>query len=89
MNADGGNPADLTPDPAGERNAAWSPDGAELIFASDRSGAFQLYAMRRDGSRLVRLTHDTASDTIPDWQRFPGHGTRPPSCRHPRGRGPR
>jgi TolB protein len=62
----------------------WSPDGTEIVFASDRSGRFQLYGMRRDGSRPTRITGDGASDTIPDWQRFPGHGVRPPSCRHPR-----
>jgi hypothetical protein len=40
--------------------------------------------MRHDGSRVTRLTDDAGSDTIPDWQRFPGHGARPPACRHPR-----
>jgi TolB protein len=61
---------------------ASSPDGTAIAFASDRSGRFQLYAMRHDGSRVTGLTGSDASATIPDWQRFPGHGA-PPPCRHP------
>jgi TolB protein len=82
MTVDGSSQKNLTGDPADDRNAAWSPDGTEIAFASDRGGQFQLYAMRRDGSRLTRLTHDDARATIPDWQRFPG-GQPPPRCRHP------
>ena len=87
MNANGRDPVNLTRDPANDRNAAWSPDGTQVAFASNRSGAFQLYAMRRDGSRVSRLISDNSSDTIPDWQRFPGGGQRPPSCRHPTAKG--
>jgi hypothetical protein len=46
-------------------------------------GLGDLDAMRRDGSRVSRITSDGASDTIPDWQRFPGDGHAPPSCQHP------
>jgi Tol biopolymer transport system component len=84
MRVDGSRLVNLTRDPAEDRNPAWSPDGAQIAFASDRSGAFHLYAMRPDGSRVTELT-DGARDTIPDWQRFPGRGEPPPSCRHPAG----
>lgn len=83
MGASGRSPVNLTSDPANDRNAAWSPDGTQIAFASDRDGGLQLYVMRRDGTRVNRLTTDSASDTIPDWQRFSGHGQAPPSCRHP------
>jgi len=38
---------------------AWSPDGQQIVFASDRaggSGAPELYVMDADGSRVRRLT---------------------------------
>ena len=41
--------------------------------------------MRASGADAVRVTSDSASDTIPDWQRFPGAGQRPPDCRHSTG----
>jgi Tol biopolymer transport system component len=46
---------------------AWSPDGSRLAFASDRSGRFQIYVMRADGSHVRRLTHDSANDSEPAW----------------------
>ena len=59
MNADGGRQKRLTkvePDtssPAGlffQIDPAWSPDGASIALASKRSGTFDIYAMRADGS---------------------------------------
>jgi Tol biopolymer transport system component len=82
MRIDGSQQVNLTRHPADDRNAAWSPDGTQIVFASDRNGAFHLYAMRRDGSRATALTSGER-DTIPDWQRFPGGGQPPPSYRHP------
>jgi TolB protein len=38
---------------------AWSPDGATLYFASDRSGTFDLWSMNRDGSNLRARTSGT------------------------------
>jgi Tol biopolymer transport system component len=37
-----------TLDPAEETNAIWSPDGARLVFSSDRDGPGNLYLMRAD-----------------------------------------
>ena len=34
---------------------AWSPDGARLVFVSDRGGTVDLYTMNADGSRQRRL----------------------------------
>jgi Tol biopolymer transport system component len=83
MRADGSDQRNVSMNPdADDLNPAWSPDGTQIVFASDRDGAFHLFAMRPDGLRTTALTSGTR-DTIPDWQRFPGGGQQPPSCRHP------
>jgi Tol biopolymer transport system component len=46
---------------------AWSADGSRIAFASDRSGRFQIYVMRADGSHVRRVTRDSANDTEPAW----------------------
>ena len=46
-----------------------SPDYEQgrIVFRSDRSGNFETYVMKADGSGLERLTNHTASDTNPVW----------------------
>jgi len=46
---------------------AWSPDGSTIAFASKRSGTFDLYAMKADGSGTRRLTSTKEDDAQPDW----------------------
>jgi eukaryotic-like serine/threonine-protein kinase len=46
---DGSRSTRLTSDPKDDRIAVWSPDGEELIFASDRKGQMDLYRKRADG----------------------------------------
>jgi YVTN family beta-propeller protein len=46
---------------------SWSGDAAQLAFASNRSGNWEIYALRLDDGSLVRLTDDPAEDTHPDW----------------------
>ncbi|HZI47922.1 MAG TPA: carboxypeptidase regulatory-like domain-containing protein, partial [Pyrinomonadaceae bacterium] len=54
-------------------SAAWSPDGTQIAFASNRDGAgvgftdTELYVMNTDGTNLVRLTSDTLDDQMPTW----------------------
>ena len=48
---------------AGGARAA-GPQGT-LAFASDRSGTFQIYSIRADGSRLGQLTRGRAADAAP------------------------
>ena len=43
---EGGAPADVTRDRAFHRDPAWSPDGRYLLFSSDRTGVFDVYAFR-------------------------------------------
>jgi serine/threonine-protein kinase len=42
---------------ANNASAIWAPDGKRLIFSSDRSGPFNMYAIQSDGlERVERLT---------------------------------
>ena len=56
----------VTATPARERDVAWSPDGKQLVYASDRHGQLDLFAARpvgrEDGgfSRAARLRRDQA-----------------------------
>src|SRR5215472_9160454 len=40
----------------------WAPDGASIVFTSERDGSAELYRVRPDGSGLERLTNDPAYD---------------------------
>jgi TolB protein len=51
----------------------WSPDGASIVFTSDREGSADLFRVRPDGTGLERLTTDPAYD---DQAAFSPDGTR-------------
>ena len=55
MDADGGNPTQLTTDGA-NYCPAWSPDGKRLAFASSRTGRTEIWVMESDGSKQRQLT---------------------------------
>ncbi|MFQ5611700.1 MAG: hypothetical protein ACE5H9_06165 [Anaerolineae bacterium] len=47
---------------------SWSPDGQQLVFASDRDGNLDLYSIGRDGTGLVNLTNTPAiNEGFPEW----------------------
>ena len=69
VDAGGHNPMALTNLTNGQGNSrypSWSPDGAKLAFASDRSGFWQIYVMDADGSNVVQLTSG-GNHTQPAW----------------------
>jgi TolB protein len=67
----GGNLTDLTPySPGSDQAPAWAPDGTQLAFISDRTGARRLWLVNSDGSKPRQLLADDESgfsDTSPTW----------------------
>ena len=43
-----------------------SPDGKQVVFQSNRSGKYQIYRMRSDGSEVVQLTGE-GNNYWADW----------------------
>ena len=58
---------ELTPGERFDGWPAWSASGDRVVFASDRSGEFQLYTMRADGSDVRRLLERPGRTTNPRW----------------------
>jgi Tol biopolymer transport system component len=73
MREDGSGRRRLTDDPSIDWNAAWSPDGNQIVFRSDRAAnGTQLWKMRADGSAVIQLTFpDYQGGVDPDWQPIP------------------
>ena len=66
--ADGSGLTRLTNNSAFDVFPAWSPDGLQIAFASDRTGNFQIYVMNADGTGAVtRLTNNSDNDVLPAW----------------------
>ena len=59
----------LTHSPADDFAPAWSPDGTQIAFVSDRDGDLQqeLYIMDRDGSHLRRIAGGKGQFASPMW----------------------
>ncbi len=55
MDSNGGNVTRLTDNGANDGLPAWSPDGSTIAFASDRDGAWGIWAMNPDGSDQRKL----------------------------------
>ena len=53
----GGEPVDVTRGRAFDRDPSWSPDGRWLLFSSDRTGVFDIYAFRLEDGTLWRATN--------------------------------
>ena len=62
----------LTKSAANETAPAWSPDGKQIVFSSDRSNRqkheIELYAMPASGGAAKRLTRNEVWDLDPDWR---------------------
>ncbi|MFL6262428.1 MAG: protein kinase domain-containing protein [Thermoanaerobaculia bacterium] len=68
VGTDGKGMRQLTDDPFRDRYPRWSPDGSELVFQSDRSGRYELWSVRSDGSGQRPETRTTGNSlTYPVW----------------------
>jgi Tol biopolymer transport system component len=59
----------LTNNRSDDRQPAWSPDGSEILFISDRDaiGVFQLYLMTNTGDDQLRVLNNLANEFYPLW----------------------
>ncbi len=53
---DGSQMRRITEDAARDRSPRWSPDGSQIAFMSNRSGRFEIWTIRADGSGLRQMT---------------------------------
>jgi len=60
--ADGSGERALLASPDVDYDAVFSPDGASIVFTSERSGSADLYRVKADGSGLEQLTDSPAYD---------------------------
>jgi len=59
VKSDGTNYRQITDDAFRDRGPKWSPDGSRIAFYSDRSGRYETWTIRPDGSGLEQLTRTT------------------------------
>jgi Tol biopolymer transport system component len=57
----------LTHDHFDNLNPVWSPDGKNIAFVSDRSGNWDIWVMKADGSELKPLTTEPSEERFPAW----------------------
>jgi Tol biopolymer transport system component len=57
----------LTFDPAWDRAPAWSPDGRQIAFTSDRSGNWDVWVIPATGGVATQITFDPTDDGAPCW----------------------
>lgn len=65
---DGKNPVQLTDDKFTNSYPAWSPDGANIAFSSNRTGGvMHIYTMDADGKNVKALTKGALQCRVPAW----------------------
>ena len=58
---------------------SWAPDARHVVFASDRSGARQLWVLDTESGRMRQLTHGAAGVRMPSWSPQSAAATAAPS----------
>jgi dipeptidyl aminopeptidase/acylaminoacyl peptidase len=67
LDTQGGSPRQLTRGPGLENSPSWSPDGKQLAFISNRSGALQAYVLPRDGGEARAVGQLTGAISDVRW----------------------
>ena len=67
VKADGSGARQITTGSGHDLDPSWSPDGARLVFASDRDGDFDIYVVGVDGGEVEQVTNDAGADRMPSW----------------------
>ncbi len=65
--ADPGRFVRITADPGDELGPAYSPDGSQVAYATNRDGNFEIYVVDGDGANRRRVTSTGANETEPAW----------------------
>jgi tol-pal system beta propeller repeat protein TolB len=68
MNRDGSHAHEVFGPPAGDGwDAVWSPDGSQILFASNRAGGVQLFTMDIHGTDIRQVSHMEGLSGRSDW----------------------
>lgn len=67
MESDGHNIRTLISGSGNNWGGAWSPDGTKILFASNRSGNYDVWLADHNGRHLKQLTTDEFDDLYPAW----------------------
>ena len=62
VSASGGQARQLTTNAAYDAYPIWSPDGSQIVFASDREGSMDVYIMSCKGGTPTRLTTHSGNE---------------------------
>ncbi len=62
-----GRTANLTPGPGRAEEAAWSPDGSQIVYMRPNRGDMQLEVMNALGRGAVQVTDSNATNRDPQW----------------------
>lgn len=57
----------ITAHPANDRHPSWSPDGAQLVFESDRNGKWSVYVINKDGTACRALVSNEFNNRMPSF----------------------
>ena len=68
IRSDGSSLRQLTDDAYKDRGPIWSPDGKTIAFYSNRSGRYDIWTIRPDGSGLIQVTKGVGKGVwFPHW----------------------
>lgn len=66
MQPDGSNVVRVTNQNNTDDDPAWSPNGQQIVFESDRGGSYDIWVINADGTGLTQLMNNPSRDWSPD-----------------------